>query len=510
MKYVPLKNLTAMALCLAVLACSSEKSATQNLESTQSANSANVPRAQLQVAQSYYISTKSLNARTSNSTSEENIAGKLAMNDKVEVVNLLGSASSMAQVKITHSISFVPVEGQTYYISKDFLSAAPVTVLSADGKLVTPNAASKYFIIQNIATEKTRVYERCTETPDCPHRLVFETDTVVGRPEEGTKQDPKAYITWLGHSRISDWVKFYSDGAGTYPSWYTAGQDINTIPGPISSGATKLTGSRKWTVKDKNGNTTMYGAFGWYAARLSPAGDSGVNYQWMHGTIGWGQDGESAIEVTRGFFVNLFSNPGSHGCTRLENRAIAFMRSFLVPGTDVYRVYALESVREKAVPLSRYTNEYRSPGQWEYILLTDGAQKINGLTADAAEVRGSGLSITKGVNFLEEGVYNYNRYPQAVGLDYNSLPSSGKTGDRYQINSGRQNEASNFRGYYLVDEGRFIDYQHPDEKAVRGKVKVSGLAGFRTTVPETLKATGEHNPPPPKYKRNEDNDLGGA
>lgn len=510
MMHVPLKSLAAVLLLLAMAGCSPENSASNHIESVKSATPSNVPRAQLKTAQRYYVSTGSLNVRSTNSTSEANVLGKLVMNDQVEVFDLLDASSSLVQVKIVQSVNFVPAEGQTYFISKDYMSLTPVTVLAADGKVLTPNAASKYFIIQNVATEKTRVYERCTETPDCPHRLVFETDTVVGRPEEGTKTDPKAYITWLGHSRIADWVKFYSDGAGTYPSWYTAGQDISTIPGPITSGATKLTGSRKWTVKDKKGNTTMYGAFGWYAARLSPADASGVNYQWMHGTIGWGQDGEAAIEVTRGFFVNLFSNPGSHGCTRLENRAIAFMRSFLVPGTDVYRVYARESVRETAVPLSRYTNEYRTPGQWEYILLTDGAQKTNGLTADANEIRGSGISILKGVNFLEEGVYNYDRYPHAVGLDYNSLASSGKTGDRYQINSGRQNETSNFRGYYLVDEGRFVDYQHPDEKAVRGKVKVSGLAGFRTTVPETLKTTGEHNPPPVKYKRNDDNSSGGA
>jgi hypothetical protein len=255
----------------------------------------------------------------------------------------------------------------------------------------------------------------------------------------------------------------------------------------------------------------MYGAFGWYAARLSPQDESGVNYQWMHGTIGWGVDQATSIEVTRGALINMFSNPGSHGCTRLENRSIAFLRSLLPPGTDVYRVYARESTRERELvagvfkksitPLPRYADKYGVPGSWQYILLTDGAQKSNGLPADAETVRASGIAIVQGQNFLEEGTFLYDQYPNAVSPDYNYAASSGKTGDRYQIDSGSPNDATHFRGFFLVDEGRFVDYQHPDAQAVGGKVRVSGLADFISTVPDSLRAVGDHHPAPIQYIR---------
>lgn len=468
------------------------------VSSAQNASGITLTKAQLKVGQRYYITANGLNVRGSNSTTAQNIVGKLALNDIVELYNPLNEATPLVQIKIISSATIKATAAPELFISKDYLSEKP---------LGAGTPASKYFVIQNIATEKTRVYERCTLTPDCPHKLIFETDTVVGRPEEGTPEDPKAFITWLGHSRINDWVKFYTDGAGTYPPWYTAGQDIKSIPSPISSSPSKMLGAKKWTIK-YNGKSTMYGAFGWYAARLAPADAEGVNHQWMHGTIGWGQDEDKAIEVTRGFLVNLFSNPGSHGCTRLENRAIAFMRNLLPVGTDVYRVYARESVREQGPVLSRYVDA-RTPGQWEYILLTDGAQKANGLTADAATIRGSGISVLQGVNFLEQGVFNYNRYPHAVVPDYTKSASSGKSGDRYEIDGGHLKDGTHFQGYFLVDEGRFIDYQHPNEAAVQGKVKISGLPDFRATVPAELQTTGTHFPPAINYKGRDNNDNNG-
>ncbi|MBC7370052.1 MAG: hypothetical protein H7326_00705 [Bdellovibrionaceae bacterium] len=386
--------------------------------------------------------------------------------------------------------------------------AAPSKKVAAPKPAPTP---SKYFVVQNIATEKTRVYERCVTGPDCAHRMVFETETVVGRPEEGTAQDRYAFITWVGHSKIASWVKFYTDKAQTYPSWYSPGQDINTIPGPIGSGS-KLLGAKKWTVKTASGGSTMYGAFGWYAAMLLPQDDvNGVNFQWMHGTIGWGSDEQNAIELTRGTIINLFSNPGSHGCTRLENRSIAYLRSLLAPGTDIYRVYARESTREqeivrgafskKVTPLPSYAEQFNNPGIWNYILLTDEAQKINGLEADADVVRASGIPIVKGVNFLEEGSFRYDRYPNAVPADYNYSASSGKTGDRYLVDSGNSGDISNFKGFFLVDEGRFVDYQHPSGAAVGGKVHISGMLDFRDSVPEFLKTSGDHQPAEITYRR---------
>lgn len=464
-------------------------------------------KAQLQKGHRYFISYYYLNVRSTASVTDKNVVGILNLNDTVEVVDPLSPSTPLVEVKVISSSGNDFDANSNYYVSKDYLAeAASITT------------ANKYFVIQNIATEKTRVYERCLTSPDCPHRLIFETDMVVGRNEEGTKENRYAYMTWLGHGKISEWVKFYSDGQATYPPWYTAGQDIKTIPTPISDSPTSLLGSRKWMVKGADGKDTIYGAFGWYAAKITPADENdGVNYQWMHGTIGWGKDGAQSIDVTRGILINIFANPGSHGCTRLENRAIAFMRSFLVPGTDVYRVYARESTREKEIisgifkktitPFPRYANNYKNPAHWNFILVTEGAQKVNGLTADARGVLAAGVQVTPGVNLLDQGVFDVNQYPKVHGLDYRYTASTGKSGDRYRIDSGREEDAdkTHFAGYFLVDEGRFIDYHHPDEAAVKGKIHVSGLLDFRNTLPRFLVTSGAHNPPEILYPKDNNN-----
>lgn len=435
-----------------------------------------VSKSQLTVGQKYYISADTLNVRSSNSTTESNIVGKLSRNDVVELYNVLNEATPLVQVKIVKSSSISANAAPELFVSKDYLSEKALAD-SASGP------ASKYFVIQNIATEKTRVYERCTVSPGCPHKMIMETDTVVGRPEEGTDDDPDAFKTWVGHGRISEWVKFYQDGLGFYPRWYTPGQDIKTIPSPMSGGISLLMGANKWLVRNSQGKKSTYGAFGWYAAKLSP--ESEVSYQWIHGTIGWGKDGAKPIEVTRGKMINLFSNPGSHGCTRLENRAVAYMRSLLPVGTDVYRIYAKETSRERA-PFSRYADS-RSPLRWEYILLTNGAAQSGGLTADAATIRSQGISVVPGVNLLEQGYYDVNRYPTIVGIDYSYAASSGKSGDRYSID--RKNKgSSNFRGYFLVDEGRLMNYAHPSYQKTNGAVRTGGMADFRNSVPEFLTA----------------------
>ncbi|WP_413568403.1 hypothetical protein ACLWBD_12580 [Bdellovibrio sp. HCB117] len=432
-----------------------------------------VSKDQLVVGKRYYISADSLNVRSSNSTAPGNIVGKLYRNDIVEVYDVLNAATPLVQVKIVKSSS-ISNQGELY-VSKDYLS---------EKEFVLP--LSKYFVIQNVATEKTRVYERCTVTPDCPHTLVMETDMVVGRPEEGSEEDPNAYKTWVGHGKISEWVKFYQDGLGFYPRWYTKGQDISTIPKPITDSMSLYMGSQRWIVKNDQGKKSNYGAFGWYAAKLTPEGENGgVNYQWIHGTMGWGKDGSKPIEITRGKMINFFANPGSHGCTRVENRAVAYMRHLLPVGTDVYRVYAREATRE-GYPYRRYANQ-TSSYKWQYMLLTNGAGESNGLTSDAATIRAQGIRAILNVNLIEQGVYEVDRYPTVAPLDYSKSAASGKSGDRYEIDDKVKN-GSNFRGYFLIDEGRFANYAHPSYQATNGAVRTSGLADFRNSVPEFLNA----------------------
>jgi len=502
-----IKSRRLSSAVLSVLIAASPIYAKAQVTVSTNAAAVGMQKTQLKVGQRYFISADTLNVRSSNSTTANNIVGKLSLNDEVEIYDLLNEATPLVQIKVIKSSSLKADAAPELFVSKDYLS---------EKQAVT--AASKYFVIQNVATEKTRVYERCTETPDCPHKLVMETEMVVGRPEVGTKEDPHAFKTWLGHARISEWVKFYQDGQGHYPHWYKAGQDLKTIPGPITSGISKIASSRKWMVDDAHGNTTIYGAFGWFAAKVTPADEiNGMNYQWMHGTIGWGKDGAASIELTRGFLMNLFSNPGSSGCTRLENRAIAYLRSLLPVGTDIYRVYARESTREKEIvtgffkkkvtPLSRYADKYENPGRWDYILLTNGAQQSGGLTADAKTIIDKAIPVVAGDNLIEQGSYEIDQYPNPTPLNYNHAASSGKSGDRYRIDSGKERDAkkTNFRGYFLVDEGRFIDYAHPDTAATKGVIKVSGLPDFRTSVPEFLKTSGAHNPPEIKYQTENDN-----
>ncbi len=507
MTKIGFKNLTSSALAL-IMATSPLTVMAQSKTSTAAKAAIGSSKDQLQVGARYYISANDLNVRGTSSTSAKNIVGQLSQNDVVEIVNLLHAATPLVQIRIIQSATVSPTASAEFYVSKDYLSTKQIV-----------SAAGKYFVIQNVATEKTRIYERCTETPNCAHRMVMETDMVVGRNEEGTRENRYEYMTWLGHSKIGEWVKFYSDGRGTYPSWYSKGQSKDSIPSPLTENGGGLLASRKWMVNGRNGET-VYGAFGWYAAKLVPAGEKdGVNYQWIHGTIGWGKDGGAAIDVTRGFLLNLFSNPGSHGCTRVENRAIAYMRELLPAGTDIYRVYARESSREREIvqgafkksvtPLPRYAQNYQRPVRWDYILLTDGAQASGGLTADARTIVEQSIAVTTS-NLLEKGSYDVNQYPTVVQPNYNFAFSSGKTGDRYGIDSSYDGNGTNFRGYFLVDEGRFVNYQHPNERAVGGKIKVSGLPAFRTTVPEFLSTSGSHNPPEIQYRKNGNDNYSGG
>lgn len=490
------KSLVFSAFFSSLLVLAGTASAQVPVISTTAVKPPTVDKSTLVVGQKYFITGNYINVRNSNTTiGTGNVVGKLSLNDEVELYDVLNAATPLVQVRVLKSVSLIIDNTTDLFVSKDFLATKASEV-------------SKYFIIQNVATERTRVYERCLSSPNCPHRMILETEMVVGRPEEGSETDPHAYKTWLGHSRISEWVKFYQDNKGYYPHWYKAGQSFDTIPKPISKGASSLISSRKWMKDDGKGEKTIYGAFGWYAAKLTPEDDvTGMNYQWMHGTIGWGQDGSAAIDLTRGFLINLFSNPGSHGCTRLENRAIAYLQSILAPGTDVYRVYARESTREKELrsglfrkvtPLPRYASNYERPKVWNYILLTDEAQQVNGLTADATTIIERAIPVIAGKNLLERGRYEIDGYPNAVRLNYQNMAASGRSGDRYEIDSGWRADAEEtaFRGYYLVDEGRLLSYQHPTSP----KVKVSGFSVFMKSVPQELLATGAHHPPKVKYR----------
>ena len=331
---------------------------------------------------------------------------------------------------------------------------------------------SKYFIVQNIATEKLRVYEKCTETPNCPHRMVFETNIVVGKID-GTKE----LWTRVGTFKIARWVKYYQDGAGLYPSWYDP--SFPATPGPGNS-------FTAWTSHSAMPTSvgTMRGAFGWYTALVYPNN----NNQWIHGTIGWGADGDKFINQTRGFFANLFADPRSHGCTRLENKAIAYLQSFILPGTDVYRVYAMEAFAD--ANLTRYSAQ-KTPVLFDFILTKDQVRMSspNSSAASAVKKRLSSNAISSS-DILEEGSYQASQYPTGQPLA-SKRASSGLSGDTYSL--GHQA----FKGVFLVDEGRFVNYDHPIEMP-RGGVEGSSavLASYAVAdVPYTLVTSSRSSTP---------------
>lgn len=317
-------------------------------------------------------------------------------------------------------------------------------------------STSKYFIIQNIATEKMRIYEKCIDLPGCAHHLVFETDMVVGKLS--TDHD---LWTRVGTYKVDKWVKFYEDSGENYPSWYDP--NYPATPGPGGSYGNWASASTM-----PKGQGALRGAFGWYAAMLSP----NPYGQWIHGTIGWGSDGDKFIQQTRGFFANIFSDPRSHGCTRLENRAVAYVQSFITPGTDVFRVYAKEDAVDDS--LKNYQSQ-KNPVQFSFILTSDQVRKDNpnssAKSAVESRLRDGKISST---DILEEGSYLASQYPTVMQIT-GQRASSGKSGDTYSLGQAA------FHGALLVDHGRFSGYDHP-EAMPRG-----GVAGDKAVLPDYIK-----------------------
>lgn len=314
--------------------------------------------------------------------------------------------------------------------------------------------ASKYFIIQNVATEKNRVYEKCSEYPGCPHKLVFETDMLVGKDKDDTR-------TILGVFKINNWVKFYQDKAAKYPSWYDP--NYPKTPAPDSS-------SRDW-MKNKympNGEGDVRGAFGWYAATLEPNAFG----QWMHGTIGWGSDGDKFINKAKKGFIAFFADLRSHGCSRHENRAIAYLRHLVSIGTPVIKVYAEEKISDAS--LARYESQ-KAPILFNYILTKDQVRANN---SDSIEYSVVQEKLNKGLitenDILEQGSYLADRYPTVQAINEDKSAKSGKSGDVYDI--GREK----FRGVFLIDEGRLVNYRHPSE------LNVGGDQAFKDMLPEII------------------------
>ncbi len=268
--------------------------------------------------------------------------------------------------------------------------------------------------------------------------MVWETEMVVGRSEEGDD-----YMTKVGYYKVDEWEKFYEDGNSPpkYPSWYKKGY---MMPPPPNADASD------WLDDDfkPNSKSESRGAFGWYAAMLAP----NASGQWIHGTYGWGSEEDRFIRMTRKVSLNIVANPRSHGCTRLENRAVAYARELLKPGSVILRVYAKEAYRDPS--LSKYQN--LEPKIWNYIL----TKESNDASSSASSVLARGVQDLA----LEKGSFGVRQVPEAVKIQSGGnfitrwrTGIKGSSGNTYKIDDDQ------YHGVFLIDEGRFVNYRHPSE-----------------------------------------------
>jgi hypothetical protein len=310
------------------------------------------------------------------------------------------------------------------------------------------NISGKYFVVQNVATEVTRVYEKCEQGNQCKHRLIYESDMVVGR-RKNSLLEPSEWFTKLGVTKIRHWVKWHEDRERHYPAWF--GKDYPPVPPP---GSSFFDWADSDIMPDERG--VMRGAFGWFAAILSPSPDE----QWIHGTVGWGSDGAKSIEITRNFLISSLNDVRSSGCTRLENAAIAFLRHILPAGTPIIRVYAKEAVEDAY--LHRYTQQ-KVKGVFEYILTR--SNRIGDPDAGSIERKSVLKRKVPQDLWMEEGTYYYDRYPTVREFHWSPGgigSGTGSLGNIYKVDEDQM------RGYFLIDTGRFVNYHHPYSLPVAG------------------------------------------
>lgn len=369
--------------------------------------------------------------------------GLLSKNDKVTVVSLNGLEGKQDYVEITFKRkSYQEIdEAEKYFVSLKYLLDKIVDHKDFDGK---------YFVIQNIATERLRVYEKSCNSKDvCVNKMIMETEMAVG-------EDDSENRTRVGSYRITEWWKFYQDHAAHYPSWYRDG-----YPSPPEQGSSFLKWFKNKYMPKENGERKgdMRGAFGWYTAYVGP----NHNAQWTHGTVGWGADKDALIKATKSYFTNVFASPRSSGCSRLNNEAIAYLREILPVGTPIVKVYAKEAL------LNGHRTDYKNKtSNWSYVLTKNNAYSTTNFSADKESVESRNVPANRR---LEEGTFVMDAYPTMFnfidGEDVGKMEAKTKTtGNVYRVP-----EAS-MKGVLYVDAGLLEDYAHPrDEKIGKGGFK---------------------------------------
>lgn len=359
----------------------------------------------------------------------------LESNDQVRLVNnSLSPAGEDEESLVLVEVLETQQEScrrQRVYVPIRYLAHQPVL------KTGTQLAADRYFMIQNLATEKVRVYARADRRGEA-HRLVFEADMIAG------ENDPaRTRRSAVGSYRIESWHKFYEDTQSLFTPWYEPGAPALPLPGASLA---------EWAKADylpiRNGRRTglLRGAFGWYTAKISPNAFA----QWTHGTLGWGQDGDRFITVSRDELTNHYSDPRSFGCTRLENAAIALTQDLMPVGSRIIKIYAREDLAD--AELKSYAQQAPT-ANWDWVLSRDGVQSTNPTSSALAAQTLRGV---KAEDVLERGRYTMDARPDAVTIR-EGRAGIDQTGNLYEI------PQDDFRGVFLVDEGRLVNYAHPRE-----------------------------------------------
>ena len=284
------------------------------------------------------------------------------------------------------------------------------------------SAQRRYFAVLNVASQKLRVYERCAASNCSAHRLILETSMAAGPNLPGRR-------TWLGEYSITGWYKFYADNAGHYPPFYAP----NAPPLPHSSAALE-----QWLSPAllADGKGEQRGAFGWFTAHLNDS-----DGQWLQGTWGWGADGNRLLrDVREGHFARGL-DPYSHGCVRVDNPTIAFLRQILPVGATVMRVYAREELHDPAK-----ISATDGPA-WKWILTKAG---VNSDSASGADARTAANASAAPSERLDSGVYRVNQTATAAGGNPYTIP------------------AAKIHGVFYPDRGTFEGYAHPEGLTVGG------------------------------------------
>ena len=435
--------------------CSNQMDAKKELAVSLSAIKGDVSsKTSIDYSREYFISADSLSVWSAPNREPGNLLGYLKENDVVRVVkNDSELPSTYIEVEVIKSFETLKTS-EKLFISYSYISTTEVKA----------REPSPYFMIQNIASEKIRVYKKICLDGSCPHQLVLETDLLAG--EKTRKQDT---MTSVGSYNIIRWQKFYE--TSHYPSWFRS--DLPLPPAPGASGT-------KWFKKKYTGmKGGMRGAFGWYTAKVGPNAAG----QWTHGTIGWGEDKRDFLERSKGFFLNLIADPRSHGCSRTDNESIAYIRELMEVGAEIVKIYAIEGILDET--MSQY-DETQKTVNWNYILTKNGRMK-DGQKSDKMSVLADN---TDPADFIEEGVYVVDQFPDAVEFQAKDAKCKDREGEviedvtasrglceyrpsHFKIKNNYGNSyalrKAEMNGVFYVDAGMVKGYGHPKSLPRGGK-----------------------------------------